>query len=489
MGFFDRLFGTRVPQHSHPEQLRTRLLDAAAVGDGRRLEQLCRANREAIVAHFSEWKKVPEQFRVDPAATQRYVEGLMAVAQTFAKGLGSAELIQRLVGHPQDNPLLRWQGQLQQAQALMAELRYNEAAGLLSDLLTSVRGLKSSGPDTYLPVTVGYLAECHFQSREAEKAVPLIEQALDLCKQHGDAEGVVAYLGNLYEAHRYLGHSGQAADYAERRAEALERQGREAEARRYRRQADIVRAGEPLNRVVAVVNGQQCELDEVGPIGERMQFVFARNRITLRRAAVLTERGERAGRAGKYEEALGLFREAAAADPFDPHARYEQAFSLLLLRHYADAAASYAVTEELAPGWFHCRSGLWLAQQMLLGNVDHETFLALYALEDGPLPPADRVRLAEGALSRSPRLAALHLFRGKNLALTGRHAEARTAFREGLACDAEPDVKTRLLAELGVSGVEMEERTALLQAARALNGNLVAAATAALFLKTSAARS
>src|SRR5262249_25336016 len=162
---------------------------------------------------------------------------------------------------------------------------YREARTLLSDLLLDTRKLQGSGADTYLPITLGLLGECWFQEREAEKALDPLEQALTLCAQHYDSEGVLAYLGNLYEAHRYLGHAGPAAVQAERLAEALAGQGRSAEAARFRRQVQIVRAGEPRNRVVAVVEGRHYELDEVTDVrGVRVQFAFERNRPTLRPA-------------------------------------------------------------------------------------------------------------------------------------------------------------------------------------------------------------
>src|SRR5262249_11669004 len=154
--------------------------------------------------------------------------------------------------------------------------------------------------------------DCFFQSRQTHKAIGHWEQALELCTRHGDGEGVAAYLGNLYEAHRYLGQAGPAAACAERLAEALGQQGRSDEAGRHRRCAAVVRAGEPLNRVVAVVAGRRYELDEVPALKDmRVQLVFERNRITLRAATTLTERGEGLGGAGRFEEALGAFRSAA----------------------------------------------------------------------------------------------------------------------------------------------------------------------------------
>jgi tetratricopeptide (TPR) repeat protein len=484
MGFLDYLFGRREPQIRDAGQLQQALFEAAQAGDVRRLERLCRANRSAIAEHFPGWQKVPEGLRDDPQGLPRYIGCLVAVAQTFADRLGSPELLQRLTGSPQDNPLVRWQEGLRRSQALMADLRYREAQELLSDLLIDARGLRGSGVDTYLPVTLGQLGECYFQARQAEKALAPWEQALELCVRQADAAGVAAYLGNLYEAHRYLGQAAPAAACAVRLADALGQQGRAEEARRYRRQAEIVRAGELRNRVVAVVEGRRYELDEVAPLdNQRVQFVFERNRTTLRPATAATERGEQQGSAGRYEEALEAFRAAAQADPFDPHARYQEGLTLLHLRRYAEAVEAYEAAEELAPGWFHCRADLWLARQLALGNLSQETFLALHVLEDAELPPEEKVKLAAQALSRTPRLAPLHLLHGKSLSRLGRPDEAQAAYRQGLACEPEPDTKTRLLVELGVLVADAAERVRLLREAQALGGNLVAAATATLALR------
>src|SRR5438045_8182611 len=45
------------------------------------------------------------------------------------------------------------------------------------------RGLRGSGADSYLPITLGYLGECYFQGREADKALGPLGQALELCRQ------------------------------------------------------------------------------------------------------------------------------------------------------------------------------------------------------------------------------------------------------------------------------------------------------------------
>ncbi len=484
MGLFDSLFGGRPPVVGDPEQLRTLLFDAAAAGDQKRFDALCRANQDAIVRLFPEWQKVPESIRKDPAAVPRFAQGLIAVARHFAERLGRPELLQRLKGTPEDNPLWRWQEALRQTQAMMQELRYQEAAGRLSDLLIDVRELQGSGADAYLPLTYGRLGECYFQAGEAAKAVAPTRQALELCEKHGDVEGVIAYHGNLYEIHRYLGEAGPAAEHAERLAGVMVKAGREDDAAWYRKQAPLVRAGEPLNRVVALVGERRYELDDVPLVKDgRVQFLFERNRVSLQPSRHWTQRGEKHGGAGEYDQALAAFREAARADPYDPHPRFLAGLTLMNLQRAAEAADEYAAAEELAPGWFHCRADLWLAREIALGRLEHRAFLALFVIEDGQFPPEQKVQFADRVLAEIPDFPAIHLHRGRNLAALGRKAEAQEAYRRGLACAAEPDVRTRLLVELAVSHPVGEERTRLLREAVALNGNLVAAATAALCLR------
>jgi tetratricopeptide (TPR) repeat protein len=484
MGIFDFLFGAAAPEVHDPDELKQLLFQAIRSKDLRRLEKLCRANQGMIAEHFPRWQKVPDQMRGDRAALDGYMHALVTIAQCFAQRLGTAELMERLMGTEQTNPLARWQKSLQQAVKLIEELRFPEARDLLTNLLIDFRRSEGSGVDAYLPITLGRLGECYFQAGEAEKALPHLDQACRLCEENGDAEGVIAYLHNLYEVHRYLGQPEPAAVYNERLAAILEQQGRRTEAARARKQAQIVRAGEPLNRVIAVVNDTRCEIDDV-EVGadQKVQFLFERNRVTLRPAETLTQRGEQLAGAGRYEEALGEFRAATQADPFDPHCRYLEGLTLLYLGRPVDAVESYQAAEERAPGWFHCRADLWLAQQMTLGTIDQPTFLALNVLEDGQASPKEKVRLAEEALARAPHLAALHLERGKNLVRLARSEEARTAFRQGLACASESDVRTRLLVELGVLVEEQGERVSLLREAATLKGNLVAAATATLALK------
>lgn len=479
MGFFDRFFGKRRDGGPvEPDDLRARLFEAAGAGDLGRVEQLCRAHRDLVVAEFPAWQKIPEPLRTDQPALQNYGLGLVTIAQTFAARLGDVSLMQRLIGPPQDNPLARWQDRLGKAQALIEELDYSRARSLLAELLVEVEGLQGTGVDRLLPITLGRLAECHFHVGEAERSVPLFEQALARCERTGDLEGVQAYLGSLYNVHRWLGRPGPAAEAAHRLAAVLDAEGRHDEAAEHWRQAERVAAGEPLNRVVALVGDRTCELDELDASVGHVSFVFQRDRLTLRPASEWTRKGEQRGSDGDHAEALEAFTRAAAADPHDPHSRYLAAFALLHLRRYAEAERLYAEVERLAPGWFHCRANRWLAGRMAAGAVAHEAFRALTLLQDGKLAADRRLALAEQALGRDPELPLLHLHHARALAELGRKPEALAALRRGLAADSEPDARTRLLVELAGVTDDPAERDASLREAEDLGGNLVAAAMA-----------
>ncbi len=325
------------------------LREAATTGDEAGLVALCQAHRELIVQHFPHWRTLPAAIRSQPEQAEGYVQAMIAIARVFEQRLGDPGLLQLLTGSPRDNPLVRWQQGLDTAQKAMAELRYQETSRDLEQLLDEVRDLRGSGADTYLPVTYGMLGECFFQSGQADRAVGPTEQALQGCRRVRDREGVTTYLGNLYEIHRYRGAAQRAADAAEELSEELARQGQSEEAERYRKQALLVRKGEPLNRVIVNLDGKRLELDEVlaGKPG-RVQFAFERNRLTLRPATVWTGEGEKQAGQGRFEAALKLFQQAADADPYDPQCRYQAGLTLLYLGRCAEAVAAYDGTEERA---------------------------------------------------------------------------------------------------------------------------------------------
>lgn len=478
MGIFDR-FRSSGPALT-PEQLREQLFDAVAARDAALLAKLCEEHEDAVLAAFVGWKRVPEAFRT-PDKVGWYGQGLIAVAQHFAQVRGRPELLQDLVGPAQSNPLVGWQRALAEVQALMKEHRYAEAVPRLRTALEQTDGLQGTGADAYRPVTHGHLGQCLFQLGDAEAARAPTEQALRLCEAGGDDDGVLAYLGNLYEIHRYRGDGGAAADCLDRRSAALDRRDRRVEAARWRRQAAVVRAGEPLCRVVIEVDGARWELTDLAAAPGRVQFVFERNRIELQLSTDAVESGTVAAERGNLEAALELFRRAAEADRFNPRPSYHAGMALLESQRYAEAAESYRRTETLAPGWYHCRSDRWLAERLAAGEVDHAAFQAVRQLVDGRMAPDQAVALAEATLARC-ELGVVRLALGEALAKLGRRAKAEAAYRRGLAAADEPDIRTRLLVALASTVDDRAERRKLLHAAIELSGNLVSAAMAAVML-------
>jgi tetratricopeptide (TPR) repeat protein len=489
MGLLNFLFGPKVERVDDPDRLRELLFEAAAAGEQAKLLQLCKLHRGLITEHFPTWQKVPDDVRADPVRTQRLANGLIAVAETFARRLNCPDLVQLLVGKPEDNPIVRWEKALRTARSAMEALRYGEAWDALEDLLIDTRDLQGTGAEHYVALTYGQLGTCYFQTGAAEKAVGALSNALELCERQGDAAGVVAYLEGLCEVHRYLNQAAPASEFAERLYAFLEKQGQPEKAGDWKTRAEVIRAGEPLNRVVAEFDGRRFELDQLPAFEHgRVSFLFERNRPTLQPALVLTERGKKLGSEGRYDEAIDLFREASAADPFDPDSWYQGGVTLAYLERYVEAIESYEQTEALAPGWYHVRADLWMARQVALGRVEHEVFLASAALEDSPFPPKEKADLARQILEKAKDLAGVHLQLGKSLADLGLTKEAEAELRAGLACVSEPDVETRLLVQLAALLQVGSERTALLQKAVELEGNLVASATAKVMLAQASRR-
>lgn len=141
----------------------------------------------------------------------------------------------------------------------------------------------------------------------------------------------------------------------------------------------------------------------------------------------------------------------------------------------------------MAPGWFHCRRYLWLAQQLAEGQLDHDTLSALNALDENrqDRTPEAKVSLAKEALTRTPNVAWLYLSLGRYLKDLNQDRESESAIRSGLDQPSDPDIKSCLLLELALSHPQTSpERANSLEEVRRLNGNLMATALAGFILKS-----
>ncbi len=443
------------------------------------LAATCLKHRDEIVERFERWRVVPPENRNDQRKVALHVQVVMAIAQTFATRLNDPSLLASLHGDSTSNPLIQWELKLKEAAALAEQLRYDEARTLLTDLLIDVRGLQGTGVEQKLPVTHGLLGNCVLHSGDAAAAVGHYQTALRLCEKAGDAEGVLTYNSSLYEAHRYLGEREAASDYAIRVADLLARYGRTADVARFRRQAKLVMAGEPLNRAVIYIGDVRYEVEEVPrQVQGVLKIFYERNRIALQLGEGLTQQAIEKASAGEYDEAVALFERASAVDRYHPHPHYGRGLALLRLGRYEEAAESYEAAERLAPGWFICRSDLWVARQLAAGALPHEAFEVLRVLEDSRQEAGEKLELAERGLGAFANMPHLHFHRGLNLMALKREADAERAFRAGLGMDPEVDVKTRLLLNLALSVASRDEKLTLIREAVMLNGNLSAGAMA-----------
>lgn len=196
--------------------LKSVLFEAVQSGDIDRLTQLCEQNAQAILEAFPRWRNVPEPLRGDPSLVKVYGEGLQGVAQHFAEVRQDPSLVQLLAGNPAEkNPMVRWQAEMRSIDGMVAEGRYDDAAPRLEALGREIASLQGAAVARFLPIVLGRLGECHFRAGRLEEATQPTKQALELCRQNGDLEGVVAYLGNMLEICAGLGATDEAQKVAE----------------------------------------------------------------------------------------------------------------------------------------------------------------------------------------------------------------------------------------------------------------------------------
>jgi len=478
----------RPPRAPDPEELRSRIFDAHAQRDGASVAALCREHADLIAAHFAEWKEHATEVSQDERLLQRYVETLVAIATFFRRVLGRPELEQILVPPGQPDPTEAWRTALEQARERMEALDFDRAAEMLGDFLIDIRDFRGPVVKGYVAAANSLLGQCDFHRGRAEEAATFLARAAALCEEADEPANVRANLESLFEVYRYLGKASEAAEVADRVAALGERLNEPVPAANWRRQAAVVRAGEPLNRVVVHLGERFFEVEDAFPApGDSVELVFRRNRVTLRPVHARTAEGEEKGSAGDLEGALASFREAATLDPFDPHSRYLAGVTLSYLERPSEALERYRDAERLGPGWFNVRVYLAVSRRMALGQIDPGHFRPISALlGDGLGDASERLTLADRLLEGYPDLAVVHLGRGSSLWTLERQDEAVAALRRGLDCADDDDIRTRLYLQLGLASEEPAERRALLQEAADLNGNLIAAAMATMALRVEA---
>lgn len=466
-------------------ELQQQLVDIATTKSAGHLRRFCKAYQDQIATHAEAMRTLPQSVRVNEQQADKFIQGLAAAAQCLQSDLGDSRLWDVLVGKPQDNPIAQWQAFIDSVHERMAQLEHAAMIDELQPLLAEAEHLGGEGARQYEAILRGRLGELLFHSGRVQEARKPMEEALDLCTELGDQEGICIYLSNLVEVARYEDDHPRAVALAEKLLAQLRFAGDAERIKQTEMQLRLLRAGEPLCRIVCRHEGLQLELDELPTdLDGQFDFEFVRSRPTLQMATALTEHAMAMASDGEYADAHEILQQAAEIDPLDPNPPYQDGMVLMEMGFYGAAREAFERVEELAPGWFRCRSDRWLAGQLERGAWPDEVLRILRVLDDGGLQEPDAVELAKKAVEKFPEFAAFWLHLGDAL----RHAdekEAEAAYREGLKHAAEPDVESRLLCALaGIMPPKSKERSKLVNRAHSLNGSRVAEAVAKLLRDT-----
>ena len=115
--------------------------------------------------------------------------------------------------------------------------------------------------------------------------------------------------------------------------------------------------------------------------------------------------------------------------------------------------------------------------------MQHEVFLGMRFLQDGPPNAKEKMDLATRMRPQAEQIPLFAFLLGKLLQEAGRAKEAAEVWRTALDGAVESDVQCRILISLAPLEADAKRRRQLFQEAIELKGNLIAAAGAALSLK------
>jgi len=456
-----------------PKDLRSLVFQAVA-GPRPAAVTLCRERQGEIWKEWPAWAQHLMMLQGRPAEAKSYADSLRAVAEIFHHDLGDSRLMRLFGDVPEDHGVAALFQRLSQARSLIQELQLDQALETLLVLLKEATG----GPEHFelRALALGDMGQAHFFRGEFAEAEKFVKMAWEMCREMRDLEGMENHREGLFELLRYTDRREEARDLALEQARFLRSLELPEPAVAWQRRAQTV-VGEPLLRVQVYFQDQCFELDALPPHQDgSLKVAFQRNRITLFPAQRSTRSGRALAERGQLAQAREQFQKAERADRHDPESRMLLGLVAMDEGNYAEAVARWEECEKLAPGYFHVRSDLWFARQLLGGHLSAQEWQRWRELEDGHLEPLQKLELG----GRLP-LAGGHYHRGHALQQLGRPSEARAAFQASLAEVSEPHLKNRILLALG--GLDGER--AVLQQAVDTNGCLVSAAMARWLLQPS----
>jgi tetratricopeptide (TPR) repeat protein len=378
---------------------------------------------------------------------------------------------------------------LQEASGSMRTAQFEAALRVFQDILAET----NPNVEKFAASVQGMMGECLFSLARIPESIEVTQKAIALSQADNDDEGVVTALVSLYEAYRYAGQAQEAIKVCEQLSTLFTKLGSATSSANYEKQAKILAKGEPLNRVVAVVDGQNYELDELSSAqvslkNKSVQFNFLRNRLALPPSKYYCNIAAEQQAKGEYASAAINLRKATALDVYDPEPWYNLGVVLLHQERPDEALVALKKCAELAPGWLDVNHMIWVAQAMNEAKFDLQIFQALYVLEHGRLATPQRIAACEKLLTQGQKYPALMLHLGMAYQqVSGKMETAESAFRGGLLLtdNLDDDIKTRLLFNLAVCASSPEEKDKLLHECKSLAGNLTAAAMATATLALS----
>ncbi len=174
--------------------------------------------------------RVPAPLREDAEMSGAWVQFAVAVAEILAER-GDRRPLDRLTG-PADNPIVRWQNALGQAERLRADGRFVASDELLTGVIAELRTSSGTAVDAMLGPALGMAGANAFDRGDMVAAQRLTDEALRECERTGDVAGVTIYSENLANLVTTSDGAGQGA-FRRRlaRAQKLHDAGRLIEAR------------------------------------------------------------------------------------------------------------------------------------------------------------------------------------------------------------------------------------------------------------------
>jgi tetratricopeptide (TPR) repeat protein len=334
---------------------------------------------------------------------------------------------------------------------MQKQLQFAEALPMLEQCLELASGVSGAGVDKFLPLTLGFIGECYFQLNQMDKAKEYVERALQTTTLQGDHDASMAYLANLYEISRYSGKYDLSIKYAQDAADRSYDRGELVTASNWRHHARAVEKGEPLYRIVLKIGDEYFELDEIPKVhGERVEFIFVRNRIELVLCSQKCYEGRELTAQGDYDQAIKVFEEAKLFDPYSPQPYYMAGNIKLAGRRYAEAVEDLKKCEELCPGFESARADLWLAEQLAAGKMEHDSCKVAYETNNEEIPLLERVAFCYELADKYPNFGECYWRLGKMLIEKEEAEVAVEVFKRGIELSEEQDVLSRLYRDLAI---------------------------------------